>query len=346
MLDTIKRREPLPVIDLLILNEFDGRRTDYILPDYALENYTRDWATHVKKLVREGYLQIAEPQEALKTLTIPLLKDILRANGQKLSGKKDELITRIIKNIPPEKYSSQVPKVYSATVTGRLELESRAFYFENRQLNYGFLNSELADLEKTVAPELIFEKLFARDFFKHASEHNYLSLAATYERYQIYLKKHGRDLEALSALLNSIYLRLSGMADGNQVLEYHYLSWVFDDSVWRRELDTLRTTLNLSDAALTKKFEETTDAMNLPFSYFNKATVIEIILERLRGQENLFERYSSRRNIPSENSLAYVYSTQNERPTEISVSNKAAASSGCLLPCIFFLAAVLTVIFK
>ena len=345
MLEKIKRREPLPVIELLLLDKFNGRRTDYILPAYELDEYGYDWSMRVQKLVRKGYLRIAEPQDALQALTVPELKNILRVNGQKLSGKKAELIARIAKNISAEKYSDQVPKIYSVTEIGRHELETRAFYLENKQMSYGFLNSELANLEKNTAPEMIFEKLFARDFLKHATAQNYHSLANTYERYRIYLKKHGRDEEALTALLSMIYLRLSGMADGNQVLEYHFLSWVFEDALWRRELDGDRTAMNLSDAEIETRFEAATESMNLPFTYFDKTTVIEIILERLHGQENLFGRYSSRRRLPNENSPAYeYYSGKRNRSIEVSVSNGPAANSGCFLPCIIFFAIILIVI--
>lgn len=347
-IEPAKRREPLPVVDLLLLKEFDGRRADYVLPEYTLETYGRDWSARVKRLVREGYLQFAEPQDALEFLTIPQLKDILRANKQKLSGKKAELITRILENIPSQNYSKQLPKFYSATAIGRREMEARAFYFENRQMNYGFLNSELYALEKIHAPDVILEKLFARDILKHVNSKNYLSLAATLETYRTYLKKHGRDAEALTTLLQAIYLRLSGMADANQVLEYQYLSWVFDDSVWRRELDADRTALNLSDEALIKKFSQATDSMALPFSYFDRATMIEIILARLHGQENLFARYSSKRKTPSTKSSAYDYysPTTTDEPITVSVSHKAATSSGCLLPCVILFAAVLAVVFK
>lgn len=343
-----KRREPLPVIDLLLLNEFSGRRADYVLPEYELETYGRNWSARVKKLVREGYLQFAEPQDALDFLTIPQLKDILRANKQKLSGKKAELITRILENIPAEKYSESVPKIYLATAIGRRELEARAYFIENQKMNYGFTNSEIHALEQIHAPDVILEKLFARDILKHATSRNYLSLTTALENYRTYLKKHGRDAEALMTLLRVIYLRLSGMADANQVLDYQYLSWVFDDAVWRRELDADRTALNLSDDDLIKKFSQATDSLALPFSYFDKATAIEIILARLHGQENLFARYSSKRKTPSTKSSAYEYysPTTAEEPTEIHVSHKAAASSGCLLPCLIFFVTVLAVVFK
>lgn len=334
----------LPVIDLLLLERFDGRRLDYVIPEYEIDDYGRDYQQRVQHLLAGGWLEVASVQVALKFLPIPQLKEILRANRQKVSGKKDELLTRILENIPPEKYSEQVPRVYSATALGRRELVTRSFYIENKQENYGFLNSELAELEPDNEPEKIFDKLFTRDILKHTLAQDFQSLAATYNLQQTYLKKHGRTDEALVALLNEIYLRLSGMSDGNQVLDYEFLEWVFKDSVWQRELDTYRTTLNLSDNELADKFKSAV-SLQLPFSYFDKPTMCKIILDRLHGQENLHKRYANQRNKHYSTNQHSEYPSQNQRVTYAlpTKTPTKATGAGCLLPCLVVL--ILIIIF-
>lgn len=348
MIDVVKAKHNLlPVIDLFLLNEFNGRRIDYILPEYALEEYGQDYLARVKRLVRGGWLKIADPQEALKSLTIPQLKDILRLNKQKLSGKKDDLIARIVNNIPSENYSTQIPKTYSLTAAGRYELDSRSFYIENKKMNYGFLNSELAqlELEGLFSSDEIFEKLFARNILKHALEKNFLSLAFEYLSLRGYLKNHNRKDEALTALFCAIYLRLTGMENGNIVTDYENLIGVFNDSLWR-DLDTDRTSLNLSDEELIRRFDKATDSVTqVPFSYFTVADMKNIILDRLHGQENLINRYSARRYKPSSNSSAYVYySSITEKPIEVSRSKTATSSLGCLLPCLLILATIIAIL--
>ena len=91
-----------------------------------------------------------EPSEALSSLTILKLKEILREHGQKLSGKKSELIARILEHVPLE--DLPLPKVYALIAAACHELDTRSFYIENRQMNYGFMNSELAELESSNAP--------------------------------------------------------------------------------------------------------------------------------------------------------------------------------------------------
>ena len=105
MLDVAKPR--LPVVDLLLLNHFNGRRADYVLPEYLIEEYGRDWSARVNKLLANGYLTFAEPQEALNSLTIPKLKEILREHGQKLSGKKSQLIRNGALETPSFSYEEE-----------------------------------------------------------------------------------------------------------------------------------------------------------------------------------------------------------------------------------------------
>ena len=121
----------------------------------------------------EGYLTYGTIEDSLKSLTVPALKEILRSNGQKLSGKKDELIVRIIEKIPAEKYATNLPKIYVATEKGRIELSERYEYAENQQMQYGFSNSEIEEMENKLSAEgkfnadAVLEQLFLRDITRH-----------------------------------------------------------------------------------------------------------------------------------------------------------------------------------
>lgn len=335
MLDVTKPR--LPVIDLLLLNHFNGRRADYVLPEYLIEEYGRDWSARVNKLLANGYLTFAEPQEALNSLTMPKLKEILREHGQKLSGKKSQLITRIIETVPLE--ALQVPKVYALTAVGRHELDSRSFYIENQQMNYGFMNSELAELEQDTPPDLILEKLFARNILKHSLDKDFAELYLEYFSARKFFKQHGRDDEALTALLKGIYFRLTGMQNGNNVGDYQWLEYCFNEAFWH-ELDAEKTSRNLSDEDLRQLFTHTVEPQAVPFSYFDVPTMTDLILDRLHGQEGLLARYAARSRKPNARSRDYVYFAPDTPSEPIIIQSKAAASSGCLLPCLFVLAVV------
>lgn len=298
----------LPAADLLLLNRFNGRLAGEELSPYDIEEYGADYANRLKNLMREGYLQFAEPEEALKYLQVPRLKDILRTNNQKLSGNKSELVSRIIKNIPQGQYAGQLPTIYVVTEQGRFELEKRWAYIENQREMYGFLNSEISALEKQgEGSEQILEKLFARDVIKQSVARNFGMLRNVYYTAHRFFKRRGRLNESITALLTAIYFDLTGMSNGNTVEEYSAKSYVFETRLWS-ELDKLKTALNLTDQELIKLFEGAAKtAIKPPFSYFEVGTMAEIILERLHGQADLLKRYEKYSKKPRENARDYVY---------------------------------------
>ena len=141
----------------------------------------------------------------------------------------------------------------------------------------------------------------------------------------VYLKNHGRHEDALKALLSGVYVRLTGMNDNYFINDYAAMSYFFDDPLWR-DLDAARTTLNLSDAELIRTFEiAAAQVPKVPFSYFSLDTMKKILLDKLHGQENLLDRYASRRNTPP----------SSERVENIPVLK--SGGTGCLLPCLIFL---------
>ena len=290
-------KKGLPIIDLLLLGEYDGKATDYELPFTKLEWYGQDYKDRIARLVSEGYLACYSSEGTLNRLTIPELKEILRRNGQKLSGKKDELIARIIEKVPAENYVDGLPKIYSATAKGCRELSEHQAYIENQKMQYGFLNSEISEVESKLLAEgkltsdAVLEELFLRNITRHGAAQDYGILRNTYLGLSQYFKKRNRMEESLRSLLSVIYYDLSGSGNNNSVESYSNLGYVFETSLWK-EIDKLRTALNLTDEGLAKLFDEAVEISVKPsFSYFDVATMKKIIRDRLRGETNLLQEY-------------------------------------------------------
>ena len=94
----------------IILLEWSNHKSKHAsIPAYFEYDYGLNAAIDRQKLIRLGYLTVASPSESLESLRVPELKDILRSNSQKLSGKKLELIQRITENIDENLYSSAIP---------------------------------------------------------------------------------------------------------------------------------------------------------------------------------------------------------------------------------------------
>lgn len=107
MIDTRKKlKEPkLSVVDLLLLFEYNGKAADYRISEYKIEEYGYDYLDRIQNLITNGYLKIASSKESLHALTIVQLKEILKDNKQKLSGNKNDLINRVVQNIPTKNYA-------------------------------------------------------------------------------------------------------------------------------------------------------------------------------------------------------------------------------------------------
>lgn len=104
----------------IILLDWSNHKSEHAnIPAYFEYDYGLNAAIDRHKLIRLGYLTDASPSESLESLRMPELKDILRSNGQKVSGRKVDLIHRITEQIDENLYSSAIPiKSLVCTPTG------------------------------------------------------------------------------------------------------------------------------------------------------------------------------------------------------------------------------------
>lgn len=74
----------------------------------------------INRLFSNGFLRLSTLQENLKReFLLPELKEILKENNLKISGKKDDLIERIISNIDPEKLQNPKSKLERILLTDK-----------------------------------------------------------------------------------------------------------------------------------------------------------------------------------------------------------------------------------
>lgn len=354
--------EELYISDVFLLDYFNQRKTDYELAEYQIETYGSDYKERLSYLYDHGFLTIAGLEETLTALTIPELKNILRTFNLKLSGKKQDLVARIVDTVPSEKIKDSLPKLYALTSKGSQFLLEHKAFIDNKKQGYGFLNNEIFATEKILATrgtldsDGVFFYLFQRNVVKHGKNKDFDSLKHTYYQLSLWYKKKQDFGEALKNLLASMYLDLSGMGDDNTVYSYRFrMESVFGETMPWQTLDNLITVLKIKESDFPDYFQRAIDycAIAPPFSYFSAETMINIILDRLRGQENLLERYEQERNIPDEHSSEYDYwnfdkrlnlevpavSKHSESEEELktassSISSQAPVASGCLIPCI------------
>lgn len=114
--------------EVILLDWANHKSETASIPAYFKYEYGLNAAKDRHNLIRLGYLTVASPSESLKSLRVPELKDILRENNQKVSGKKPDLIQRITDNIGESSYSTSfVNRSLICTPTGNSLLEKYSY---------------------------------------------------------------------------------------------------------------------------------------------------------------------------------------------------------------------------
>ncbi|BDZ30587.1 minor capsid protein [Lactiplantibacillus sp. WILCCON 0030] len=98
--------------DIILMMWSNNKSINALPPLYFKYEFGIDPTTHRKKLISTGYLEKGSPSESLKSLLVPQLKEILRENKLPVSGRKQELITRIESQLKPEQYADKILDTY------------------------------------------------------------------------------------------------------------------------------------------------------------------------------------------------------------------------------------------
>ena len=182
----------------------------YLFYDCNIQNASK----YHKEMIQEGYLEPAPIADNLATLKLPELKEILQKNGLSTSGKKADLISSIITNIPEKTLSSMFPeKKYILSDKGKAFLEENADYVklkehQNWQISpaeydaakgsnsrfydvcWGILNSRIRRADNLVDHRNIY-----------------------YNMYSL-LKEEGKNQNAMEMLLRVLYYDVNSLSSG------------------------------------------------------------------------------------------------------------------------------------
>lgn len=196
-------RKPSPI-------KKNGEYAAYFLYECGI----RDCVEYHKNLINAGYFIEATPAEKLESLKVPELKKILEEMKQPVSGKKADLIDRIIGNAEPEyleKKNSQ--KLYKLSELGTEFLNQYNAYAEiHRHKNWGISWVEYDSYAKPNEPFLTVMWRILNVHLEKASLQEQRNVYLT--MYQI-LSERGNKSDALEMLLKVLYLDFSGIEGQN-----------------------------------------------------------------------------------------------------------------------------------
>ncbi|USF96442.1 hypothetical protein [Latilactobacillus phage TMW 1.46 P2] len=211
--------EGLLVGEIILLDWFNHKKDSADVPEY-FTYYGINWTNSLPKLLDRGFLRYSTNSEKLPTILAKDLKDILLNNGQKKSGKKDELVQRIFDNLDESAYMKYVDfNVFTLTETGtkivehcQILLWSHKHYQNNALLNPGIMANYIDDSRSNNAIAMdILNKEFERTVnAKHLIKATYPLL----NRIDLKLKL-GEINSAMDDLLIENLITFSGSTDHN-----------------------------------------------------------------------------------------------------------------------------------
>jgi len=98
----------------------------------------RDVGSVLQSLEARGYIEYGSAMDRIPGMTVVQLKEIAEKFGLKVSGKKEDIISSIIANVPAEKLNSQIcDRKYKLTKKGKIELQENQYipYMHKNKLN-------------------------------------------------------------------------------------------------------------------------------------------------------------------------------------------------------------------
>lgn len=202
---------PLSYLESKILDFWDGKRTDYIVPPYYTETvFGQNVKPCLKRFLKEGYLETSALDKTLSLYTVPDLKAALSEHELKVSGKKQELIQRLLENIPADELETLFPVgAYQLTTKGMLALSDYSLLRANDAYSMGFSYYRLLNAKekyKNCNDEEILSFLLAEDIQKCYEEKNIYSYQGTLIKAASYMHKIKKFETALEFYILSYFV--------------------------------------------------------------------------------------------------------------------------------------------
>lgn len=108
-------------VEILVLHYLNGKDESYELnQSFWKERYSANINKIVNHLARKDYIKLdVDAEKSLNTLKVDELKSILKNNQLPVSGKKKDLINRVIESADTETYIQKLKKVWLPTEQGK-----------------------------------------------------------------------------------------------------------------------------------------------------------------------------------------------------------------------------------
>ncbi|KUK15031.1 MAG: hypothetical protein XD53_1546 [Petrotoga mobilis] len=257
----------------------------------------RDVDKCLHTLVDRGFLQIGNLQSAIEKETVAVLKEELKKRRLKVSGKKDELVNRLLVEVPHEELNARFPKrTYQLTELGKQALAEEGYvpYIHRHQienLDIWTLNKIIHEPPYRPYRDKIWGYLNKRSMEHFASGNFGLYRNCRHHMYN-FLMEEKRVKDALGMLSEVVYYDLSGLGnnyDPQYLNIYAKNSFPYQDSTVRmapgitNAVIHCQKELNLSDDELKALMLDRINRLSAPFHLFTPEECVDIVLMESRG---------------------------------------------------------------
>lgn len=256
----------------------------YFFYDYGILNCKE---LH-KNMIRENFLQEANIKIILLSKSVDELKKILEEYGLKKSGRKIELVERIIENNDFSKIDVS-NSIYELSEKGKEFIKKYNYILVLRETSISIseFEKEKAKIEKPLSTNDIIWSIYNKHSLRFFYEKDFGLYRNTIFEMANFLRKEGRNKQALLFELKGLYCDLSGKSNNNSTEPKEMLFIVNTNNI-----------LKLKDYFSSEMLDSCWQ-VEFPFHYCNKRIFSDIILDIFNGLsgDEILEKYKPKMKV-------------------------------------------------
>ena len=285
-----------------------------------------------KHLIKEGYLQTASPESSISSLKLNELKQICETVGISKTGKKKELVDRIISSCSPEEINSFVEEqLYVLSDKGARFLEDNRDYVElHNHKNWGITLDEYINFKNSLSFTGDFQDVAWGIFNKRVLEYSkkYGLLRNNYLNMSQLSKEGGHHDNELKYLLYTLFFDICG----SELVEHLDYCDTQAEALEHYSCIAFHTRIPSEIYGLKAYYSETyvdeiyANYKRLPLILCDKETFKLLLKDIFDKRDDIVEKYEKLFKQNYGSCICSFFSTKNTS-TPISATQK---SSGCL----------------
>jgi len=288
--------------EVLLLDYAPSLYTDQLeFPAFWSQQYGIDNVSSLlSALTDRGFLAQASLEETLARATVVALRQVLKAHGLHVAGRKAELIVRLLAGLPEDTVSEHFPhRTFTLTADGHRACDEAVYipYIHRRPvegLTINSLHQQVMESPEKPWRELVLAHLEACAN-RHRMADDFVAYRTTrYRMYQFFMEEN-KLKKAFPQLAEVIYYDLSGVISGVDPL-YRYISekyfFPYDTSIVKlsavhvQAMGRLKEQLHLSEEMLKALLMQFFNHFSAPFHLFTVEECAVIVLLEIRSDKD------------------------------------------------------------